>query len=280
MKRVLVVMAMLGITVFATMRVVGQSPIAVPATTSLRPASAAMTATTPRSLTSSRLTTQPVIDGSFNDWPSGIDALEVRRDTCYAFTGSVTNNADLSANVRSGWDPTTLYFAIYVSDDVIVNDSTDVWRDDCVEIGLDGLRDKYGWGDDDHQYTIVADGRRADRGLLTTEIAAAVHTFDTGYQVEVAIPMSVLITNGTPISGTVVGFTIGLRDDDDGGSWDGYLIWEGTSTTSMPDLFGELVLAERLQDRIAALEARILELEQRIRELLVILAEFEDLKTP
>jgi hypothetical protein len=271
---------MLGIAVFATMRVVGQSPIAVPATTTVRPAFASMAATAPRRLNSTRLATPPTIDGNLSDWPSGTDAIDVGRATCYAFTGKVDSDADLSAIVRSGWSQQTLYFAIQVTDDVIVNDSTDVWRDDCVEIGLDGLRDKYGWGDDDHQYTVVSDGRLADRGLPTTEITAAVHTLDTGYQIEVAIPMTALITSGTPISGTLVGFTIGLRDDDDGGSWDGYLIWEGTSTTSMPELFGELILAERLQDRIAALEARIVDLEQQIRELLVILAEFENLKTP
>ncbi len=279
MKRVLLILALLGIAIVTTVRVVGQSPQGLLPIGSVRPSSL-QTATTSRSLSSSRLSTPPIIDGNFADWPGGMDAIAVNRDTCYAFTGRVDSNADLSAVVRSGWDPDYLYFAIQVADDIIVSDSVDVWRDDAVEIGLDGLRDRYSWGEDDHQYTITADGRMADRGIATTAINAAVQTHDAGYRVEVSIPMTALITNGTPISGTIIGFTIGLRDDDDGGNWDAYLIWEGTSTASMPEQFGDLILAERLQDRIAALESRILDLERQIRELLTILAEFEQLEEP
>ena len=85
---------------------------------------------------------------------------------------------------------------------------------------------------------------------------------------------------GVPISGTVMGFTVGLRDDDDGGDWDAYLIWEGTNTSGAPEEFGSLVFTERLEDRIDALEARIIQLEQKLDELLEILSEFEGLPPP
>jgi hypothetical protein len=38
------------------------------------------------------------------------------------------------------------------------------------------------------------------------------------------------------------GFNIGLHDDDDGGNWDHYLIWQGASTISNAQDFGRLYL--------------------------------------
>jgi hypothetical protein len=148
-----------------------------------------------------------------------------------------------------------------------------------VEIGLDGLYDRYAWGTDDHQYTIVYDGRVGDRGVPANDIITSIQERDDGYDIELAIAMSQLLP-GIPISGTVMGLTVGLHDDDDGGTWDAYLIWEGTNTSSRPEEFGSLVFTVRLEDRITALEARIAQLETRTRELLEILSEFEDLPPP
>jgi len=231
-----------------------------------------------RSLYSMRLVTPPQIDGNLSEWPAG-DSIELNRSTAYTFMGGITGLDDLSAVIRSGWDENALYFAIAVRDDILVTDSTDVWRDDGVEIGLDGLYDRYPWGPDDHQYTIVADGRITDRGIPTDAISAAVLIYSGGYNVEVAIPMPQLIP-GIPVSGTVMGFTIGLRDDDTGGNWDAYLIWEGTTTADRPEQFGTLIFTERLEDRIAILEAKIVRLEKKTQELLRTLSEFEQLTPP
>jgi hypothetical protein len=225
-----------------------------------------------------RLLTPPIVDGQANDWPFG-SIIELDKSTAYSFSGQIDSPSDLSASIRSGWDEDRLYFFIQVTDDIIVTDSTDVWRDDGLEIGLDGLHDQTPFGSDDHQYTVVADGRRADRATATTAITAAVLRYQGGYNVEVAIPISQLIP-GTPISGTVVGFTVGLNDDDDGGNRDGYLIWQGTNTSTSPEQFGSLVFVERVEDRVAVLEARITKLEDRIRELLTVLGEFEQVTLP
>jgi len=232
-----------------------------------------------RSLHSARMLAVPVIDGNLTDWPDG-ERIELNRNTAFSYMGGIAGLADLSAIIRSGWDENMLYFAIQVIDDYLVTDSSDVWRDDGVEIGLDGLYDKYAWGLDDHQYTTVADGRIADRTVPTTDIDAAVRITEVGYDIEVAIPMSQLLPTGIPISGTVMGFTIGLHDDDDGGNWDAYLIWEGTSTGNLPEQFGSLIFTERLEDRIVVLEAKLAQLEQRIKELLDILSEFEQVTPP
>jgi hypothetical protein len=236
-------------------------------------------AATPRSLSCAHLLAPPVVDGKFDDWPAGLDGIHVNRDTAYSFSGRIDGYTDLSATVRSGWTIDALYFAIQISDDVVVTDSSDVWRDDGVEIGTDGMRDRQAWGLDDHQYTVVADGRITDRGVPTSSITATVLQRMGGYDVEIAIPMSKLIT-GVPISGTVMGFTIGVHDDDDGGNWDAYLIWEGTNTSSTPEQFGSLVLLERAEDRIAALEAKISQLEAKVQELLAILSEFQQVTPP
>lgn len=234
---------------------------------------------TPRSLRSIHfLTTPPTVDGDLSDWPAW-DSIDVNRATAFSFSGRVDSTADLSATVRSGWVAGTLYFAIQVSDDVIVTDSTDVWRDDGVEIGLDGMRDGQAWEADDQQYTLVADGRVTDYGVAVTDVPAAVGRFPGGYTIEVGIPMSKMIS-GVPISGTVMAFTIGVRDDDDGGNWDAYLIWEGTSTNSAPTLFGSLVFSERPEDRIAVLEAKVTQLEAKVQELLTVLSQFEKLTPP
>jgi hypothetical protein len=231
-----------------------------------------------RSLHSMRMVAAPSIDGSLVDWPDG-ETIDLNRKTAFSYLGRISSIADLSAVIRSGWDEETLYFAIQVADDIIVADSSDVWRDDGVEIGLDGLYDRDSWGSDDHQYAILADGRTSDRAVPITDIVAAVSAHEEGYDIEVAIPMSQLLP-GIPISGTVMGFTIGLHDDDDGDNWDAYLIWEGTTTSSHPEQFASLILTERIQDRIAALEAKLERLEQRARELLDILSEFERLTPP
>ncbi len=231
-----------------------------------------------RSLHCTRLAAPPEIDGDLTDWPAG-ESINLNRDTAYSFSGRVTGTDDVLAIVRSGWDQDNLYFAIHVIDDILVTDSTDVWRDDGVEIGIDGLRDWYAWGFDDHQYSVVADGRTTDRALPTTDISTAVLTYEGGYDIEMAIPMSQLLP-GTPISGTVMGFTVGLHDDDDGGNWDAYLIWEGTNTSSTPEEYASLLFADRPEDRLAELEAKLERLEQQVQQLLIILRQFEQLTPP
>jgi hypothetical protein len=270
----------LGGTTTPSFHTAGQSPPTLQTNPQAeRPYTVAADPTLPtRSLHTMRLGTPPTIDGDLHDWPLGED-IELDRTTAYSFFGGISSKSDLSAVIRSGWDERTLYFAVQVSDDVIVTDSVDVWRDDGVEIGLDGLYDRYAWGSDDHQCTVVADGRIADRTVATTDFAAAVTQTSNGYIVEMAVPMSKLLP-GIPISGTVMGFTVGLHDDDDGGTWDAYLIWEGTNTSSKPQEFGSLIFTERIEDRISALEARIGLLERRTKELLGILAEFETVTPP
>jgi len=276
-KRIVLTLAVVIALIGIGLRVLGANLTQPPAAVYRFEVPAFQIATT-RSLHSSRLIVAPEINGDLSDWP-GAESIDLDRYTAFSFSGEIESSADLSAVIRSCWSENTLYFAVEVHDDILVTDSAEVWRDDGVELALDGLNDKEAWGADDHQYTVGVDGSVTDRGEPTTDIVASVLTYEGGYNVEVAIPMSQLVF-GVPISGTVMGFTVGLHDDDDGDNWDAYLIWEGTNTSSAPEEFGSLVFTELLQDRIDALEARILQLEQQVQELLIILSEFEGLAPP
>jgi hypothetical protein len=276
-KRTVLILAVVIGVIGIGLRVLGQNVTEPPATAHRFEVPAYQLAAT-RSLPSPRLMVAPEINGELSDWP-GRTSIDLDRYEAFSFSGEISSSADLSAVIRSGWTEDTLFFAIEVHDDIIVTDSAEVWRDDGVEIALDGLNDREAWGSDDHQYTVVANGFVSDRGDPTTDVVASVLTYEGGYNVEVAIPMAQLVS-GVPISGTVMGFTVGLHDDDDGDNWDAYLIWEGTNTSSAPEEFGSLVFTEFLEDRIDALETRIIQLEQQVQELLAILSEFEGLTPP
>ncbi len=192
----------------------------------------------------SRQTSQPpVIDGDLGDWqPAAQFTLD--RSSAETIQRAVPDPQDAAATVRTTWDADNLYLAIEVADDVIVNDSPDVWRDDEIELAFYAVYDGSPAGGDTHQYTINADGRVTDFGdpALPVDIEAAVRIVPGGWVAEVRIPGTSLFGRNTPFAaGMPLAFNLGLHDDDDGGDWDSYLIWQGDSTTSGQG-FGEMLL--------------------------------------
>ena len=110
----------------------------------------------------------PTIDGSLSEW-AGLPPILLSRDTArHLLTlppGSPPPTpADNSAELRALWTATDLYFAIIVRDDAIVNDSSDVWRDDEIELAFVEAWDPIPNNGDTHQYTVNADGRITDFG--------------------------------------------------------------------------------------------------------------------
>ncbi len=184
----------------------------------------------------------PVIDGDLSDW-GGEPTLVLDVNTArYVNPRSSPAPSDVSLTLRSRWDQNYLYLAIQVVDDIIVADSTDIWRDDGVELGFDGSNDDAGGSADDHQFTFAVDGRVTDFGVNPVpDLISNVQTTADGYIIEIAVPKK-LLGGGNFYTGQVLGFTVGLHDDDDGGDWDSYLIWEGTSTISRQNEFGDLAL--------------------------------------
>lgn len=78
----------------------------------------------------------------------------------------------------------------------------------------------------DHQYTIVRDGRLGDRGTPFTPssrgISLATRDTGEGWELEIAVPWSELGGSGTP--GRALSATVGVNDDDDGGAEDCHAI--------------------------------------------------------
>jgi hypothetical protein len=182
------------------------------------------------------------IDGDLSDWGT-YPPLALDKNSADTVLRLVPEIADSSADLWAAWDNQALYFAVRVRDDVIVNDSPDVWRDDEIELAFDGVNDGLPGNSDDHQITINADGRKTDFGTLPApEVIAATRPVAGGWQVEVAIPASFL-QGGMLATGKRMGFTLGLHDDDDGGDWDSYLVWEGENTSTGSGWFGLLRLS-------------------------------------
>jgi len=198
----------------------------------------------PRTIISYRLTQPLIVDGDLSDWaPLGTITLEA---TTAEFVHPRYNPApeDSSATLRSSWDEQTVYFAIHVSDDILSADSEDIWRDDSVELGLDGANDARGWRADDHQLTVAVDRRflRYGREPVPPGMRMGLrYAGDNDFDIELAVPAEYLGVRSFS-AGQILGFTLGLHDDDDGGDWESYLIWEGSSTNDPSVGWGRLLL--------------------------------------
>jgi hypothetical protein len=176
----------------------------------------------------------PAIDGDLSDWPAA-PGFTLDRSSADALLGATPDPADAAATVRVQWDLLNLYVAVHVADDVVVNDSGDVWRDDEIELAFYALYDGDPRGGDTHQYTVNADGRVTDFGnpASAPPIQAVTRVAPGGWDVELRIPHTHLYGLYYQLAaGQVLSFNVGLHDDDDGGDWDSYLIWQGDSTTS------------------------------------------------
>ena len=134
--------------------------------------------------------------------------------------GTMTN--DFSAQWKGLFDDTNLYLLVEVNDDSKINDSgADWYKDDCVEIFIDGDNSKgttydgqndfllgFRWNDEVIQLGVNSVNK-------TTDIAFSMYSTDVGYNLEVSIPWSTI--GVAPVAGNKIGFDIAIDDDDDGG---------------------------------------------------------------
>ncbi len=199
-----------------------------------------------KSLQAVKAIDSPRIDGDLSEW-ANVPYVTLNASTADYHAGKepYPSTTDLSMNVFSAWNDSFVWFAFAVTDDVIVEDSTSLWKDDEIELGIDGLNDHEAhWFEDDHQYLFTANGRDSDFGQRTpTAITFAVRRVLGGWNVEVRIPRSELGFASTPLLvNQIIGFNLGLHDDDDGGDYDTHLIWRGNSTNNSQD-YGKLILS-------------------------------------
>lgn len=177
-------------------------------------------------------TTPPSIDGDLGDWgqwaPLVLDHTTAHSAYVLPSPADLPVPEDSSAAVRAMWDGAALYVAVQVRDDVIVNDSPDVRQDDAIELSFVGAADGLPGGGDTHLVTINANGRISESGLaaMLARVEAVAVAVPGGWNAEIRIPAAYLLARRDPLTaGQVLAFDLGLRDDDDGGSWDSVLLW-------------------------------------------------------
>ena len=196
-----------------------------------------------------RALTTPVIDGNLADWPL-LGGLVLNTDTAFSYNGAFSSYADGSTTCWSQWNDVTLFVACDTLDDVLIADSTNIWLDDTIELAFDGRNDNIRFCGtvfcpDDHLYELRVDGAVRDNDLpIHPGVIGAVVQRQGGYRLEIAIPWTEFDA-GAFTSGKVMGFNLGLIDDDDGGGTEGHLFWRGYSTYSQPEGFGDIVLDPR-----------------------------------
>ncbi len=180
------------------------------------------------SVTASRMTSAPTIDGDWNDLPSKEYPAEI---VVYG-AANWTGRADLAASFKTGWDDTYLYLGVKVSDDIYVQNATgeNLFKGDSLEILLDTnvSADYYvtTLSPDDFQLGI-SPGRPNVNGTkeaylwLPTNIAgsrsqvkiASLRSNAEGItRIEVAVPWTIF--GVTPASGDHFGFVLSVSDND------------------------------------------------------------------
>ena len=179
----------------------------------------------------------PTLDGNLAEWQA-LPALHLDRTTASAIAGSETNPsfADLSADLRTAWSPSGLYFAAAITDDVLVgNNSTQPWGDDSIELSIRV-------GNATHQFTVAVDGRQADLGNPIASLTVATRTVPGGWTLEVAVPAAALGLAQLSVD-QAYPFTFGLWDDDLGTKFgQTHMFWQGSNTYTYQPTWGTLIL--------------------------------------
>jgi len=132
---------------------------------------------------------------------------------------------DASARFASMYDAGRIYFFIEVHDDLLVDNSENIYNDDSIELYIDGLNDRSGpLGNDDHWLAISAAGLYASLGPSQVDISGAILTTDVGYNIEIAFERSELGAGAN----SLLGFNLAINDDDGQGSAavDAYGLWK------------------------------------------------------
>lgn len=201
--------------------------------------------------TSTPITIDGTIDAIWNN------ASIPTASTTKLVNGTVSNAADLSGSFKALWDDTYLYILADITDDITMNESTNSYDDDAVEIYLDINNNKgttysatdvqYTFGWDDGTIVGALPTGRSTAGITYSAVART-----GGYSIEARIPWATV--QGTPATGQLIGIDFMVNDDDDGGERDAKLSWNAATDNAWqdPSLFGTAVLETELCSTPAA----------------------------
>jgi regulation of enolase protein 1 (concanavalin A-like superfamily) len=185
----------------------------------------------------------PTIDGSVDSVWSNANQYALNNSV-----GTISSSGDCSADWKALWDSNNLYLLAEVTDNSLTTDSSSAFKDDMVEVYIDG--DNSGGssydGTNDFQYGFRYDDASVYTGSNSVSDTTGVNHASTstsgGWRLEVEIPWS---TIGVSVSdGSVVGLDVHVVDDDDGGDRDGKLMWHDTDDDAYtdPSTFGDAEL--------------------------------------
>ncbi len=188
---------------------------------------------------------RPVIDGDLREWQA-LPAVPLDRTTAFLTTGSEPDPppADLSAGLWSAWRTSVLYFAVSVTDDVLVGDnSAKPWNDDAIDLSLyiPETQQQY-------CFTIGLDGRQYQNGYAIDKLTVVTRPAAGGWSVEVVIPAWVVGLDAFA-EGQAYPFTFAAWDDDTFGfPSQTHMIWEGSATDTYVRTWGALALNPAVYD--------------------------------
>jgi len=202
------------------------------------------------SVTAYYLSSPPTIDGLLADMD-----VPIQRVITHAVYGAdkISGDLDSSGTIVIGWDETNLYLGFRVKDEKYVQEATgkNIYQGDSVEILFDAVvaGDFYYQGMSNDDYQIGVSPGKGGIGLFlggnklaavnptgctscgtpeayiwyptfkagaTSKIKIGVNEGGQGYQVELAIPWSLLGT--TPYNGAHYGFALSISDNDKPGT--------------------------------------------------------------
>ena len=172
------------------------------------------------------------------------------------------DDTDLQYNIYAGVDDENLYVAVQITDDFIETDTAEAgsengqtWQDDSVEIFIDGDNSNFAERSTDGnpevidtggQFVITANNayRQAEAGNpgfgKNDAWYAEADLTDEGWVAEFRISLDAI---GNPSPGDVVGFTVGVNDDDFGGNSERQILWVGA--THVEESYGNLFIGNR-----------------------------------
>lgn len=211
------------------------------------PTATPVTARAGTTIKAKRLSSPPVIDGSWSEWSTTQFPVE---SVVYG-AANWKDGADLGPSFRVGWDNNNLYLAAKVFDDTYIQDATGemIFKGDSLEILLDTdlLGDFFtsNLSNDDFQLGI-SPGMSTPGGTPEaylwyptkykgsySGVTIKSVKMDGGYRVEAAIPWSVL--HVSPSTNLRMGFVFSVSDNDQEGIKQQQTLISNVSTRMLTD---------------------------------------------
>ena len=201
-------------------------------------------------------------NGATGNWRISFDANQTNmvRGGVLIFGPDLLDATDLGCQIYAGYDANNLYVAVRVTDSALFDDSVTAEsakgkteEDDSVELHIDPLNANaaaYSPGSIGGRYAIALNNAyiESQTGTYGTGKAwyarASRNETETGYDVEFRISLNSL---SDPKFGDVIGFTVVVNDDKDGGpvekTMDRQVAWVGAP--NKPVTYGNLILGHK-----------------------------------